>query len=166
MTVDPARNGGATGKGQVERGRGVWGGAGGVWRQDHEKAFGKSLRTGGGSENGASSAVASVTFHHHSEISLSRGDRQNSCSINYSARKACTGSTFEARAAGSHTASSAMAVRMSGAETNTAGSQGLTANSEAAKRRHCCVLRSYPSRIKPVQNQAGLGSSRARIMPG
>ena len=29
---------------------------------------------------------------------------------NYSARKACTGSTFEARAAGSHTASRAMAV--------------------------------------------------------
>ena len=57
--------------------------------------------------------------------------RVRSCSrgepfSDYSAHNACMGSTFEARAAGSHTASRAIAARMSGADTKTAGSQGLT----------------------------------------
>src|SRR5579862_7418401 len=53
----------------------------------------------------------------------------------YSVRNACMGSTLEARAAGSHAAIRAMAVRISGADTNTAGSQGLTPKRRVGKRR-------------------------------
>jgi hypothetical protein len=52
----------------------------------------------------------------------------------YSARNACMGSTLEARVAGSHTAMRAIAVRMSGADMNTSGSQGLTPKRKVDKR--------------------------------